>query len=95
MSKNTDWVSAVIIDDDDDDILEPIQNIEPIKKPRKLIKNVLNTSFTNEEHIIELEKVAQKHDHLLAQMAQEHQQEMDKLKSQLSVKTLEPAKKKK
>lgn len=53
MSKNTDWVSAVIIDDDDD-ILEPIQNIEPIKKPRKLIKNVLNTSFTNEEHIIEL-----------------------------------------
>ena len=44
------------------------------------------------EHVIELQKVAQKHEHLLAQMAQEHQQEMDKLKGQLNIKTLEPAK---
>jgi hypothetical protein len=59
------------------------------------LKHERDRDAANKEHIIELEKVAQKHDHLLAQMAQEHQQEMDKLKSQLSVKTLEPAKKKK
>ena len=42
---------------------------------------------------IELEKIAQKHEHLLAQMAQEHSQDMDKIKGQLSLKTLEPKKK--
>ena len=34
----------------------------------------------NKEHTIELEKIAQKHEHHLAQMAQEHSQDMEKLK---------------
>jgi len=59
------------------------------------LKHERDRDAANKEHIIELEKVAQKHEHLLAQMAQEHSQEMDKLRSELSVKTLEPVKKKK
>lgn len=35
------------------------------------------------EHIIQLQKVSQKHEHLLAQMAQEHEQEMQKIKDMI------------
>ena len=59
------------------------------------LKHERERDGAEKEHVIELQKVAQKHEHLLAQMAQEHQQEMDKLKGQLSVKTLEPVKEKK
>jgi hypothetical protein len=59
------------------------------------LKHERERDGAEKEHVIELQKVAQKHEHLLAQMAQEHQQEMDKLKGQLSVTTLEPVKGKK
>ena len=59
------------------------------------LKHERDRDAATKEHIIELEKIAQKHEHLLAQMAQEHQQEMDKLKADLSISTLKPIKKKK
>jgi len=59
------------------------------------LKHERERDGAEKEHIIELEKIAQKHDHLLAQMAQEHSQEMDKLKGQLSLDTLERTKAKK
>ncbi len=57
------------------------------------LKHERERDSATKEHIIELEKIAQKHEHLLAQMAQEHSQDMDKIRSQLSIKTLEPKKK--
>ena len=45
------------------------------------LKHERDRDAANKEHIIELEKVAQKHEHLLAQMAQEHNQEMDRIKN--------------
>jgi hypothetical protein len=57
------------------------------------LKHERDRDAATKEHVIELEKIAQKHEHLLAQMAQEHSQEMDKIRSQLSIKTLEPKKK--
>jgi hypothetical protein len=59
------------------------------------LKHDRERDSATKEHIIELEKVAQKHEHLLAQMAQEHQQEMDKIKADLNISTLKPTKKKK
>ena len=59
------------------------------------LKHERERDSATKEHIIELEKIAQKHEHLLAQMDQEHSQEMDKIRGQLSLKTLEPVGKKK
>lgn len=59
------------------------------------LKHERERDGAEKEHVIELQKVAQKHEHLLAQMAQEHQQDMDKLKGQLSLDTLERTKAKK
>tara|TARA_R110002012_G_scaffold62050_2_gene162989 strand:+ start:4238 stop:4678 length:441 start_codon:yes stop_codon:yes gene_type:complete len=59
------------------------------------LKHDRDRDAATKEHIIELEKIAQKHEHLLAQMAQEHAQEMDKIRADLKLTTLEPVKKKK
>jgi ElaB/YqjD/DUF883 family membrane-anchored ribosome-binding protein len=59
------------------------------------LKHERDRDAATKEHIIELEKIAQKHEHLLAQMAQEHSQEMDKIRADLKLTTLEPIKKKK
>lgn len=58
------------------------------------LKHERERDASSKEHIIELEKQAQAHEHLLAKMAQEHSQEMDKLRGNLSLKTLEPKKSK-
>ena len=59
------------------------------------LKHQRERDAASKEHVIELEKLAQKHKHLLAQMAQEHSQEMDKIKTDLNVSTLKPVQKKK
>ena len=59
------------------------------------LKHQRERDAASKEHVIELEKLAQKHKHLLAQMAQEHSQEMDKLRGDLNVATLKPVQKKK
>ena len=57
------------------------------------LKHDRDRDAAHKEHVIELEKLAQKHEQLLQQMAQEHSQEMDKLRMPLDVKTLVPKKK--
>ena len=59
------------------------------------LKHQRERDAASKEHVIELEKLAQKHKHLLAQMAPEHSQEMDKIKTDLNVSTLKPVQKKK
>jgi len=56
------------------------------------LKHERERDTAQKEHAIELEKLEQKHGHLLAEMAQTHSQEMDKLRNNLSLKTLEPKK---
>lgn len=56
------------------------------------LKHERERDAAKKEHIIELEKLAQKHEQAMASEAQRHQQEMDKLRSNLSIKTLEPKK---
>ncbi len=56
------------------------------------LKHDRERDAAHKEHVIELEKLAQAHEHRLAQMAQEHSQEMDKLRGNLNLKTLEPKK---
>ena len=59
------------------------------------LKHERDRDSSIKEHAIELEKIAQKHEHLLAQMAQEHTQDMEKVRGDLNIKTLKPAKEKK
>jgi hypothetical protein len=58
------------------------------------LKHERERDSAHKDHVIELEKLAQKHEHLLQQMGQEHRQEMEKLRSTLDLKTLEPKQKK-
>lgn len=57
------------------------------------LKHNRERDSAHKEHLIELEKLAQKHEHLLAQMAQEHDQEMCKIVTQTGKKTQHTSKK--
>ena len=58
------------------------------------LKHERERDSAHKDHVIELEKLAQKHEHLLQKMGQEHRQDMEKLRGSLDLKTLEPKQKK-
>ena len=53
------------------------------------LKHQREREGADKEHVIELEKLAQEHKHIMQLAAQKHEQEMDKIRSSLSLEAAE------